>query len=217
MNRLSSNGLWCIAALFMLAGCEDGAEEPTESGPTTLPSAETPPQAGSAPAFAGLGLTPPAGWVAEPPASSVRFAQYRLPGDGSSDDAQLVIYYFGPTGAGPVEGNINRWCRQFEQPDGRDSRGAAVTAERTVNGLALTTIDLSGTYVAETSPGSGERVNKPDYRLLGAIIETDAGPYYVKLVGPAQTVARWQASYDAFILSLRPQVAETDAASTPHP
>ncbi len=195
MHALRSNASLLTIFLLLLAGC--GNESRMN--------------------LSGVSFVPQTGWEVEETASSMRAAQYRLPGNGSTDDAQLVIYYFGPNGAGPVEDNIDRWFGQFEQPDGRASRDAAVTAKRIVHGLAVTTIDLPGTYVAETFPGSGERVNQPDYRLLGAIIETDAGPYYAKLVGPAQTVARWQAGYDAFIRSLRPQVADTDQASTPHP
>ncbi len=195
MNALRSNASLLTISLLLLAGCGDGGRV----------------------GLSGVSFVPQTGWEIEETASSMRAAQFRLPGDSSIDDAQLVIYYFGPKGAGPVEDNIDRWCGQFEQPDGRAARDAAATAKRIVGGLAVTTIDLPGTYVAETFPGSGDRVNQPDYRLLGAIIETDAGPYYAKLVGPAQTVARWHASYDAFIRSLRPQVADTDQASIPHP
>ncbi len=195
MNILRSNASLLTIALLLRAGCGNESRV----------------------GLAGVSFAPQTGWEIEETASSRRAAQFRLPGGGSLDDAQLVIYYFGPKGAGTAEDNIDRWCGQFEQPDGRTSHDAAATAKRIVHGLAVTTIDLPGTYVAETFPGSGDRVNQPDYRLLGAIIETDAGPYYAKLVGPAQTVARWQASYDAFIRSLRPHVADTDQASILHP
>ena len=36
----------------------------------------------------------------------------------------------------------------------------------------MTVVDLAGTYVAETSPGSGEQLNHPDWRMLVAVIET---------------------------------------------
>ena len=195
MNALRSNASVLTISLLLLAGC--GKESRME--------------------LAGVSFVPQTGWEIQETASSMRAAQFRLPGDGSIDDAQFVIYYFGPKGGGSVEDNIDRWSGQFEQPDGRASREAAATAKRIVHGLAVTTVDLPGTYVAETFPGSGERVNQPEYRLLAAIISTDAGPYYAKLVDPAQTVARWQASHDAFIRSLRPQAADTDQASTPHP
>jgi hypothetical protein len=71
------------------------------------------------------------------------------------------------------------------------------------HGLALTSVDVSGTYVAETSPGSSEHLNKPGFRLRAAVVEGPGGPYFVKLTGPARTVARWDASYLEFLKSLR--------------
>jgi hypothetical protein len=62
---------------------------------------------------------------------------------------------------------------------------------------------LSGTYVAEVTPGSSERFNKPGFRLRAAVIETKEGPYFVKLTGPEKTVARWDESFMTFLKSLR--------------
>lgn len=44
--------------------------------------------------------------------------------------------------------------------------------------------------VAETAPGSGVRVNKPGYRMVAAIIKSEEGPHYAKLIRPAYTVER---------------------------
>ena len=152
----------------------------------------------------GLSFEAAGGWITEEPGSPARVAEYRLPGrTGSDDDARLVIYYFGVSGAGTIESNVQRWCGQFEQPDGRASSDVVVISQRTIHGLQVNAVDLDGTYVAETSPGSGEHVNQPDHRMLAAVVSTDAGPYYVKLVGPVATVARWESSYDRFLSSLR--------------
>jgi len=62
---------------------------------------------------------------------------------------------------------------------------------------------VSGTYVAEVRPGATEHFNKPDFRLMAAVVETPRGPYYVKLTGPARTVAAATAAYEAFLGSLR--------------
>ena len=44
-----------------------------------------------------LKFTVPAGWIEAEKTSSMRVAQYRLPkADGDSEDASLVLYYFGP-------------------------------------------------------------------------------------------------------------------------
>jgi len=139
------------------------------------------------------------GWVAETPTSSMRKAQFRLPGAEGSGDASLVVYYFGAGGGGGVEANLERWAGQFEQPDGSDSHAAMKSSKRVVNGVNVTDVTLGGTYVAETSPGSGTRVREEGWRMLASILEAQAGAHYVKLVGPAATVAKWEASYKSFI------------------
>lgn len=145
-----------------------------------------------------------AGWVVETPTSSMRKAQYRLPGaTGPEGDASLVVYHFGPGGGGGIEANLERWAGQFEQPDGSDSSAVLRRATRTVNGLARTEVELAGTYVAETSPGSGERVRQEGWSLLAAILEAPGGAYYVKLVGPLATVERWRTSYRSFLDGVR--------------
>ena len=71
----------------------------------------------------------------------------------------------------------------------------------TVNGLKVTTVDATGTYTAEMAPGSGTFHNSPNYRLRAAVIETPKGSYYLKLVGPAKTVAKWNDSVTEFMKS----------------
>ena len=57
--------------------------------------------------------------------------------------------------------------------------------------------------MAETAPGSGERVNKPGFRMRAAILESDHGAYYVKLVGPAATVEQHGKAFGDFIGRVR--------------
>jgi hypothetical protein len=89
----------------------------------------------------------------------------------------------------------------MKQEDGSASRDKAKEENLEVNGLKVTTLDLSGTYVAETTPGSGELLNKPAYRLRGAVIETPNGPYFLKLVGPEKTVTHWNESFLSYVRS----------------
>jgi hypothetical protein len=74
---------------------------------------------------------------------------------------------------------------------------------RTVNGLAVTLVDVSGTYIAETAPGSGARNNKPNYRLRAGVVETPKGPYFLKLTGPAATIATMDRAFEQFVSSLK--------------
>jgi hypothetical protein len=150
-----------------------------------------------------LAFTAPADWTSRQPQSSMRVAEYQLPPtQGDKEPGELVIYYFGGSG-GSVEANVQRWLGQMQQPDGRESSAVAKRESRTVNELAVSLLDLSGTYVAETRPGSTERYNKPAFRMRTAVIQTPRGPYYVKLVGPEKTVARWNDAFATFIESVR--------------
>jgi len=102
-----------------------------------------------------------------------------------------------------VAANIERWVGQMQQADGKPSSAAAKKQSRTVNGLPVTLVDVSGTYVAEMSPGATDRHNKPHFRLRAGVIETSKGPYFIKLIGPEKTVTRWDRAYDQFVSSVR--------------
>ena len=151
---------------------------------------------------AGLTFTPPTGWKSVTTTSSMRVAQFALPrASGDAQDAELVVYYFGGSG-GSVEANIERWIGQMQQTDGKPSSAAARRATRTVNGLAMTLIDVSGTYVAEMAPGSQERHNSANFRLRAAVVDTPNGPYFVKLTGPAKTIAAHEQAFEQFLTSV---------------
>ena len=145
----------------------------------------------------------PQGWVSAPPSSSMRVAEFTLPrAAGDAADAALVIYYF-QGGGGSVQANIDRWIQQMEAPGGRPAKDLAKTSEMQSHGLTITLLDASGTYTAEMSPGSAEHHDNANYRMRAAVVETSAGPYFIKLTGPQKTVAKWDASFMAFIKSLR--------------
>ena len=146
----------------------------------------------------------PAGWVSKTPSSSMRLADFTLPKVASDpEDATATVYYFGSQG-GSVQANIDRWVGQLAQPDGRASKDVAKTTTlQAKGGLKVTLLDVSGTYVAEVTPGSAERFDKPGFRQLAAVIETPNGPHFVKVVGPIATVAKWEGSAMAFLKSLR--------------
>src|SRR5439155_27254588 len=144
----------------------------------------------------------PEGWVTEHPSSSMRVAQYKLPkAEGDSEDASLVLYYFGATQGGSSQANIDRWISQIQQADGSSSKDKAKTETTTVNGLKVTTVDVSGTYTAEMAPGSGTMHNDANYRLRAAVIETPKGNYLLKLVGPTKTVSHWEQAYTDYVKS----------------
>src|SRR5215204_239102 len=68
----------------------------------------------------------PPEWVVEKSSSTMRLAQYKLPkAEGDSEDASLVLYFFGPNQGGSVQSNLERWVSQIKQPDGSSSESKA--------------------------------------------------------------------------------------------
>ena len=202
MNRPAA----LLAALSCACACSDAPvqEIPPHSGGAPDGSARSAEETVPTQSASELKFTTQTGWIEESPSSPMRKAQYRLPMvAGDPEDAGLVVYYFGG-GGGSVEANIDRWASEFEQADGSDSKQAMQRRTYHVNSLGVEEIALSGTFVAETEPGSGQRVHKPDFAVRAAIISSDHGPYYVKLTGPAQTVEHWEKSFRSFIAGVQP-------------
>jgi hypothetical protein len=153
------------------------------------------PQAGS------LAYTTPSAWKTRPAASSMRIAEFVVPrAPEDAEDAEVVIFFFAG-GGGSVEANIERWIGQFEASGGGPAKPLGRTSFP-VGPLKVTTIDVNGTYVAETRPGSGQRLNKPKFAMRAAIVETPRGPYFIKLTGPQATVTQSLPAFDAFLKSL---------------
>lgn len=157
----------------------------------------------AAPPAGGLAFTAPPTWQARPAASAMRVAEFVVPkAPGDAEDAEVIVYFFGGSG-GSVDANIDRWIGQMQQPDGSASKDKARRDAQTVNGLKMTTVDLAGTYIAEVRPGATERHNKPDFRLRAAVVDTPRGPYYIKMTGPARTMAAADADVKSFLASVR--------------
>jgi hypothetical protein len=155
------------------------------------------------PPAGGLSFTAPPAWQARPAASTMRVAEFVVPkAPGDAEDAELIVYFFGGSG-GTVDANIDRWIAQIQQPDGSASKDKARRDIQTINGLKVTMVDLTGTYVAEVRPGATERHNKPDFRLRAAVIETARGPYYVKMTGPAKTMTAADADFKKFLSTVK--------------
>ncbi len=152
----------------------------------------------------GMSYVPPDVWIREDPTSDHRMIQYRLRGrNKEAGDARLVVYFFGEAGTGEVDANIERWVGQFRQPDGRPSLEVALVERREANGLVVNTIAVEGTYTAMTA--TGEHLYRSHRSLHAAVVYTDAGPYYFNVVGPTETVRRWDASYKALLASFNPR------------
>jgi hypothetical protein len=113
----------------------------------------------------------------------MRAATYKIPpATGDQEGAECVVYFFGAGQGGSVQANIERWNGQVTGSDGKPA--TAHIQKRTVHGLPVTTIDVTGQYSGMGSPMATAKTSKPGYRLLRAIIENSGGNVFLKFTGP---------------------------------
>jgi len=99
------------------------------------------------------------------------------------------------------QANVKRWVGQFETkgPD------ATKQTERKVGDLKVTMVEIKGVFNGSGMPGGPPAAPKPDFVLLGAIIETSGSPWFFKLTGPEKTVEAAKADFERFVDSIRPK------------
>ena len=137
--------------------------------------------------------TAPHGWEAAPNRSPMRLATYRVPGPaGKGDGAELTVTRAG----GSTSDNLERWVGQF------DSAGPDKRAERTVAGLRVSTLEVSGTYEGGMTK-AGTDTAHPGWGLLGAVVESTGPFYFFKMVGPADAVNAARPAFDTLVSSVR--------------
>jgi hypothetical protein len=147
-----------------------------------------------------IAWTPPAGWVAEPPANQMRRAQYRVP--GVRGDAECVVFYFGPGQGGDPQANAERWASQFVGPDGAPATSALATRAGESGGMKVLFVETRGTYLSGSMAGGGAD-RKPGYALLGAIVEGPDANWFFKLTGPEATVLAQRQAFETMIGSMK--------------
>ena len=200
--RLTS--IFC-GALLLSAACSSKEKQSATPESGSPPAAAAHGAGGNAINAGGLTWTVPQGWEVggERP---MRAATYSVPAaKGDAEAGECAVYYFGQGQGGDIQSNLQRWIGQFEQPGGKSSADVAKTAEKTINNLHVTTIELAGTYLASAGPMATKQVNKPGFMLLGAIIEGPQGNVFFKFTGPKQTVTATQKEFQSLIGSVKAQ------------
>ena len=145
--------------------------------------------------------TVPARWTARTPASSMRLAEFVVPGVGGKDSAEVVVYYFGAGQGGGIQANLARWKSQFSDPAGqpvfervtRDSSGA----------MPLTIAEYRGTYARGIGAGAAPGAARPNHTLIAVVAETPRGTLFFQLFGPAKAVETARETYLGFVRGMR--------------
>jgi hypothetical protein len=204
--------LICAFGGLSLLGCYQGTEpdvappssKPSMSGQNgSMSSAEGGDASAAAPQFDDSGgpleldtitLTAPAGWRRTPPSSSFVMAEFALPrAEGDDADGRLTVSSAG----GSLEANMDRWKGQFN-PLAKQ----APPEEVDVNGLKATIVDFSGDFNDQRGPFA-PAVQRPDYRMIAAIIPVNGQLHFIKATGPQKTIASHADEIHEFIRSAK--------------
>jgi hypothetical protein len=138
----------------------------------------------------GVSFPLPAGWIGKPPSNSMRLAEADVPGPaGDATKACLVVF---STAGGSVDDNIARWAGQVRDPKGQPV--AATPQKRTVAGLPVTVVEMTGSYA-----GMGGGEPQANYTLRAAIVEAPAGLIFIKMTGPAEQMSANAPAFNAMV------------------
>ena len=193
--------------LSLAAGCDRNASAPAPpsadpppasqpaNGPVAPPDERWKPSTDPRVAtFLGLDAPKPVTWIEHPPTFRMRKAQYTVPGREGRNAAEVVVYYFGATGGGTVEANIERWRQQF-QPDADGLFPEPFIDTFEADGMPVTLVELAGN---RKEMGAGWYT--ADQLFLSAIVETPFGLVFIRFAGDAATV---DANRDDFVAMLQ--------------
>jgi hypothetical protein len=192
----------CMLSMMLLTVVAvQAAHHPHRPAPAPNAAAPTVFKAG------GLQFTIPADWQATTPATAARAGHWIMPppADQPGDGVEIVVFFFGPGVGGSTQENIDAWAGTVVAPDG--SRSKPAPQKRTVAGHAVTEVLLGGTYAqASLQPGLPP-ASKPNYALIGAVIESPAGNLYWRATGPVAQVMALAPVLDRAIDGLKPDTS----------
>jgi hypothetical protein len=156
---------------------------------------------GAAPStsLGGLSFPVPPEWQAQQPRSSMRLAEYTVP--GPAGEASLVIFRF--PGGGNAKANIDRWVGQFSGTAASNGGAGPKVETQERDGLVITSLDVSGDYQGQQMPGAPEQPAITGARLLALVVEGKGDPYFLKLQGPSGTIDEWADEWGQIVASTR--------------
>lgn len=149
-----------------------------------------------------LTWTLPEGWSESttPDPMGMRVLDLRF---GPNQEGECYISLM-PGPAGGLEANVNRWRTQMGQPP--------YTADEIAKLPKKPFFNRDASFVAFDGDfkGFGAESAKTGYRMLGLIHSADQATIFVKLTGPKALVDQNAAAFDAFCLSIKPNLPKQE-------
>ena len=144
-------------------------------------------------------LTAPEGWVSKQPRTKIVEHEFAVPAvKGDELDGRVTVM----GAAGSIDANIERWHKQFTQPDGSATKDKAKVEKKKIAGQEVIVVDISGNYMDSPGP-QAPGVERKDYRMLAAIVQTKNGNVFIKFYGPQKTVTESAAGFNKMLDSLQ--------------
>ena len=186
---------WLIPALCLALGASASAKPDLRETSVALDGPSFP--------VGNLRFTIPARWQIEPVDGPARGGQWRVPplhGQGAA--GEVVAYFFGPGAGGSAEENIEAWIGTMFAPGGHP---ADKQWQYQTGGFNVSQVVIFGTYdEVVASPGIAP-IPRPNYVLLGTVIENPAGNIYWRFTGPEALVTATLPLFNKMIDSVKVQ------------
>ncbi len=146
-------------------------------------------------------LPVPEGWTRKQPRTRIVEHEFEAKAvEGDEIGGRVTVMAAG----GSVEDNVKRWYGQFSQPDGSSTEEKAKVKKTVVAGQDVVIADISGTFDDRPPFAASQGVQRPNYRMMGAIIQTKkAGNYFIKFYGPAKTIGANEAAFNKMVEGLK--------------
>jgi len=149
----------------------------------------------------------PASWKPGKADNKFRAYQFTLPkATGDKEDAELVVFHFGPGGGGGVEENVKRWKSMLAPPQGKTSDDVSKVEKFKVGDVPVTYVDVQGTYLFKFPPfaPNAKVTPKENFRLIGVVFDSEkGGPYFMRLTGPQKTVEEHKKEFDNWLKAFK--------------
>jgi hypothetical protein len=139
----------------------------------------------------------PTDWTEEKPDDPSCYKRYRLEAVGDDkEDARLTIHFPAKEKRTSAAKQVGHWKALFLPPEGKRLADVAKVRELKVSGAAVTYLDVHGDY--KGIPGD-PLTPRENYRLLAVYFPTPAGPYLIRLLGPADTVKFYRKGFEDWV------------------
>jgi len=145
----------------------------------------------------------PAEWKREKPANLLRSYQFRL--TKVKDDKMDAEVAINPDVRGKADENIKRWQKWFLPPDGKTIDDVSKIEKVKLGKKEAHYLDVSGTYLYKERPNAPDSsaVPRPGQRMLAIYFDTGDNTYFIRMIGPADTVAHHKKGFDDWLKAFK--------------